>query len=153
MVDNTGADGDGGGIENISQTHPLRSRENIYEYRDSPTKKSGPPTDISSIRSPSSLATTQISAKTGSQSSLKSAMSLKEGAQNGKDSTYDRNLNNKGKGSDSRNLLADFEKSREAMTSSPVDGVKTAGTPIPATRKVVKTSKTQLVEGVPQTEV
>uniref|UniRef100_A0A1B0EU02 Carboxylesterase type B domain-containing protein n=1 Tax=Lutzomyia longipalpis TaxID=7200 RepID=A0A1B0EU02_LUTLO len=151
MVDNTGADGDAG-IENISQTHPLRSRENIYEFRDTP-KKSGPPTDISSVRSPSSLATNPT-AKSGSQSSLKSAISLKEGAQNGRDGNYDRNLNNKGKGSDGKNLLADFEKSREAMTSSPVD-VKTSshGIPIPASRKTVKTSKTQLVEGVPQTEV
>lgn len=56
----------------------MRSRDNIYEYRDSPSTKtlaSKVLTDTTSIRSPSSLAMTQ---KTGSQSSLKSAISLKE---------------------------------------------------------------------------
>ncbi|XP_067622001.1 neuroligin-like protein glit-1 [Eurosta solidaginis] len=62
----------------VANHHALRSRDNIYEYRDSPSTKtlaSKIHTDTTSIRSPSSLATTQ---KSGSQSSLKSAISLKE---------------------------------------------------------------------------
>lgn len=56
----------------------IRSRDNIYEYQDSPSTKtltSKALTDTTSIRSPSSLAMTQ---KSISQSSLKSATSLKE---------------------------------------------------------------------------
>ncbi|XP_004531688.1 neuroligin-2 isoform X1 [Ceratitis capitata] len=69
------------GVDNthmVANPHAMRSRDNIYEYRDSPSSKtlaSKIHTDTTSIRSPSSLAMTQ---KSGSQSSLKSTMSLKE---------------------------------------------------------------------------
>lgn len=56
----------------------MRSRDNIYEYRDSPSTKtlaSKAHTDTTSLRSPSSLAMTQ---KSGSQASIKSGISLKE---------------------------------------------------------------------------
>ncbi|TMW39553.1 hypothetical protein DOY81_015367 [Sarcophaga bullata] len=62
------------GVDNsnlVTNHHVMRSRDNIYEYRDSPSTKtlaSKVLTDTTSIRSPSSLAMTQ---KTGSQSSLK----------------------------------------------------------------------------------
>lgn len=62
----------------VANHHALRSRDNIYEYRDSPSSKtlaSKIHTDTTSIRSPSSLA---MAHKSGSQSSLKSAISLKE---------------------------------------------------------------------------
>lgn len=69
------------GVDNahmVANHHALRSRDNIYEYRDSPSSKtlaSKIHTDTTSIRSPSSLTMTH---KSGSQSSLKSAISLKE---------------------------------------------------------------------------
>ncbi|KAH8325093.1 hypothetical protein KR074_010616 [Drosophila pseudoananassae] len=69
------------GVDNahmVTNHHALRSRDNIYEYRDSPSSKtlaSKAQTDTTSLRSPSSLAMTQ---KSGSQASLKSGISLKE---------------------------------------------------------------------------
>lgn len=69
------------GVDNthmITNVNVSRSRDNIYEYRDSPSAKtlaSKAMTDTTSICSPSSLAMTQ---KSGSQISLKSAISLKE---------------------------------------------------------------------------
>ncbi|KAI8043204.1 hypothetical protein M5D96_004531 [Drosophila gunungcola] len=62
----------------VTNHHALRSRDNIYEYRDSPSSKtlaSKAHTDTTSLRSPSSLAMTQ---KSSSQASLKSGISLKE---------------------------------------------------------------------------
>jgi len=69
------------GVDNahmVTNHHALRSRDNIYEYRDSPSSKtlaSKAHTDTTSLRSPSSLAMTQ---KSSSQASLKSGISLKE---------------------------------------------------------------------------
>lgn len=69
------------GVDNshmVTNHHAMRSRDNIYEYRDSPSTKtlaSKAHTDTTSLRSPSSLAMTQ---KSGSQASIKSGISLKE---------------------------------------------------------------------------
>lgn len=144
------------GIENnVTQVHPIRSHDNIYEYRDSPGKKKIP-TEISSIRSPSSLAMTQASGKSASRDSLKSAISMKESTRDvnfDKNSKYSERLvddpSPKGR-YDSRNLL-----SREFLTSSPIESKSSrTTTPVPASRKTLKSaSKTHLVEGVPQTEV
>lgn len=75
MMDNPDADD---GLDNNS--HPLRSRDNLYDrYSDAPVKivKSSNLSDAtSSLKSPSSLTTTT---KLGSQSSLRSAISMKEG--------------------------------------------------------------------------
>lgn len=103
--------------------------------------------------------------KTGSQNSLRSAISLKDTAisPTSKDSTtFEKNLkyaersvdpNPKGsKYDDSKNLLNNYDKSREAMSSGSIDR-KQGSTPVPSTRKSLKTSKTHLVEGIPQTEV
>lgn len=74
-------DGNQSGIDNahmVTNHHAIRSRDNIYEYRDSPSSKtlaSKAMTETTSLRSPSSLAMTQ---KSGSQSSLKSGISMKE---------------------------------------------------------------------------
>lgn len=150
------------GIENkAAQTHPLRSRDNIYEYKDTKPSKSLP--DTSSLRSPSSLGITTQSTKAGSQSSLQSgAISLKESPvtptpKDGSDKSYkfsERSISThpKGKYDDSRNLLSTYEKSREALSSSPAES-KTSVTPVPTARKTIKTSRTHLIEGVPQTEV
>ncbi|XP_017485094.1 PREDICTED: endochitinase 2-like, partial [Rhagoletis zephyria] len=79
------------GVDNahmVANHHALRSRDNIYEYRDSPSFKTlGSKIHIETtlIRSPSSLAMTH---KPGSQSSLKSAISLKETNDGTLSSTY-----------------------------------------------------------------
>lgn len=68
-----------GGVDNhLVQSQPLRSRDNIYQYKDSPGKFPKSQSDLNSIRSPSSLGMTQTTKVGGSQSSLKSAISLKE---------------------------------------------------------------------------
>lgn len=78
------------GVDNahmITNPNVSRSRDNIYEYRDSPSTKtlaSKAMTDTTSIRAPSSLAMTH---KSASQTSLKSAISLKE-SNGGTASTY-----------------------------------------------------------------
>lgn len=154
-----GEDRDGIGIENTAaQNHPLRSRDNIYEFKDSKQSKSLQ--DTSSVRSPSSLGVTTT--KTGSQSSLRSAgISLKESPTTLKESiSFDKShkysdrsveTNPKGKYDDSRNLLSTYDKSREALTASPTENKST--TPVPTARKNLKNSRTHLVEGIPQTEV
>lgn len=73
MMDNPETDD---GIDNNS--HPLRSRDNLYDrYSDAPAKivKSSHLSDATSLKSPSSLTNTT---KLGSQSSLRSAISMKE---------------------------------------------------------------------------
>lgn len=148
------------GIENtVTQTHPLRSRDNIYEFKDTKPTKSLP--DTSSLRSPSSIGITQ-STKMGSQSSM-GAISLKESPVTptpkdltDKSSKYsERSIltNPKGKYDDSRNLLTHYDKSHEALSTSPIESSKSSITPVPTARKSIKTSRTQLVEGIPQTEV
>lgn len=152
------------GIENHIIQNPSRG-ENIYQYRDTPAgKQTKSQQDAQSLRSPSSLTMTQTT-KTGSQNSLRSAISLKDTAisPTSKDSsTFEKNLkysersvdtNPKGsKYDDSKNLLNNYDKSREALSSSSLDR-KQGSTPIPSTRKSLKTSKTHLIEGIPQTEV
>lgn len=155
------------GIENTAaQAHPLRSRDNIYEFKDTKPVKSIQ--DTNSIRSPSSLAITdKTTTRSGSQTSLRSgAMSLKEspGTPTGKENNnFEKNHNKfsekvepnpRGKYDDSRNLLSSYDKSRE-MASSPVDtkSITSSVTPVPTARKTLKSSKTHLIEGVPQTEV
>jgi hypothetical protein len=142
--------------------------------------------------------------KSGSQLSLKSAISLKESIRTtppmSTKSDYDKNIKynersvdgdstviKNGKYNDSKNMLSNYEsKSREFLTSSPIENTKspyqqypsenmkspyqqypqqqqqaqplrsTTPTPIPASRKsAVKnsTSRTHLIEGIPQTEV
>lgn len=157
MFIDAGEDRDTVGIENTTvHSQPLRSRDNIYEFKDSKHSKSVQ--DTSSLRSPSSLGVTTM--KTGSQSSL-AGISLKESPSTLKDSlSFDKShkysdrsveSNPKGKYDDSRNLLSTYAKSRENLTASPVR--ETSTTPIPTARKNLKNSRTHLVEGIPQTEV
>lgn len=99
--------------------------------------------------------------RTGSQSSLRSGISLKESiaptTPSSKDTTFDKSAkfsersvdtNPKGKYDDSRNLLQTYEKS-----SNSINVEKPSLTPVPSTRKSLKSSKTHLIEGIPQTEV
>lgn len=149
------------GIENKgAQSHPLRTPDNIYEFKDSKPPKSIQ--DSTSIRSPSSIGITHTS-KLGSQSSI-SAISLKESPvtplprdltdKSSKFSERSVSTNPRGKYDDSRNLLNNYDKSHETFTDeSPTSEYKGSTTPIPTARKNIKTSKTHLIEGIPQTEV
>ncbi|XP_037047980.1 cholinesterase isoform X2 [Bradysia coprophila] len=132
------------GIENHIIQNPSRG-ENIYQYRDTP---SGKPTkshqDSHSIRSPSSLTMTQTT-KTGSQNSLRSAISLKDTAVSptSKDSsTFEKNLKYSERSVDPNPNGSKYDDNRQQ-----------GPTPVPSTRKSLKTSKTHLIEGIPQTEV
>lgn len=157
------------GIENKgAQTqHPLRTPDNIYEFKDVKPPKSGM-ADSTSLRSPSSLGITHTT-KASSQTSLQSgAISLKESPV----TTLPRDITDKssssklsqrslstnprgGKYDDGRTLLSSNSgKSRETMTDeSSTDIQKSSTTPIPTARKTIKSSKTHLIEGIPQTEV
>lgn len=150
------------GIENKgAQSHPqLRTADNIYEFKDTKPLKSIQ--DTTSLRSPSSLGITQTT-KTSSQASLHSGgISLKESPVTptprdtiDKSKFSDRSISPspRGKSDDGRNLLSYREKSRETMTDESPSEYKPSTTPIPTARKSIKSSKTHLIEGVPQTEV
>lgn len=145
------------GIENKgAHTLPLRTPDNIYEFKDTKPPKSIQ--DSASLRSPSSLGNTQTT-KIGSQSSIHSgAISLKESPRDLTDKSSkfsDRSIstNPRGRYEDGRNLLNNREKSRETITDDSPSEHKTSLTPIPTARKSLKSSKTHLIEGIPQTEV
>lgn len=181
VMDNPESERDIGIDNNVLQSQPLRTRDNIYEYRDTSVKYGKqPPVDTTSIRSPSSLAMTQTTGKSisGSQSSLRSAISMKESVTISpapkSESNFDRNIkyaergvdtdvskNGKYTRSDSKSTLVD-SKSREFSTSTPIEGVSRSQqpTPLPASRggrtghdRSNNASRTNLVEGIPQTEV
>lgn len=150
------------GIENKgAQTNPLRTPDNIYEFKDAKPAKTG--IDSVSLRSPSSLGITQTT-KTSSQTSLQSgAISLKESPvttlprdhTDKSNKLTDRSIstNPRGKYDDGRTLLSNYGKSRETMTDESLTEHKPSTTPVPTARKSIKSSKTHLIEGVPQTEV
>lgn len=175
----------------------------MYEYRDSPLSKtlaSKALTDTTSIRSPSSLATTQKTG--GSQSSLKSAISLKETNGGGTLPSYSRPPRseasvvpsarvitngaavaslNQPKSAEEKRLL---QREPIPLSSTPVPIEQTnkppskplpssrSTTPVPSARTTTTTatlssavtvqplvgisksqSRTQVIEGVPQTSV
>lgn len=145
-----------GGVDNhIVQSQPLKSRDNMYEYKDSPGKFPKSHSDMNSIRSPSSLGQTQTTRVGGSQSSLKSAISLKESPSfvNAKDKEKynerevdvksDRSeLTDKGS-SILSSTTTNTSSRRDFLTSSPV-----------AKPRSSKSSRTILdAGGIPQTEV
>ena len=151
------------GIENKgAQTHALRTPDNIYEFKDTKPPKSIQ--DTASLRSPSSLGITHTT-KTSSQTSLQSgAISLKESPvtltprditdkSSGKFSERSISTNPRGRYDDGRNLLNNYGKSRETISDDSPTEYKPSTTPVPTARKSIKSSKTHLIEGVPQTEV
>lgn len=158
-----------GGVDNhIIQSQPLRSQNNIYEYRNSPGKYPKAQTDTSSIRSPSSLGMTQTTKVGGSQSSLRSAISLKEtptlpaSSPTPKEAYREnlryaeREIDARSDKSDNKSLLSSATSSstkRDFATSSPLE--KRPTTPVGFKNKNhVKSSRTQLIDGnIPQTEV
>lgn len=159
------------GIENKgAQTlHPVRTPDNIYEFKDVKPPKSGM-VDSTSLRSPSSLGITHTT-KTSSQASLQSgAISLKESPvttlprditdKSSSSKLSERSLSTHPRGGggrfdDGRTLLSNYEKSRETMTDESSNEIqpKPSTTPIPTARKTIKSSRTHLIEGIPQTEV
>ncbi|EDW40004.1 GL15437 [Drosophila persimilis] len=170
------------GVDNahmVTNHHAMRSRDNIYEYRDSPSSKtlaSKAHTDTTSLRSPSSLATTQ---KSGSQASLKSGISLKE--TNGSLVKSERAATPRSQTNGTTAKAGPVEEKRllHPLSSTPVpqlqseptkrapasvSGSSRSTTPVPSARTTTTTAtlssqpaaqprRTQLVEGVPQTSV
>lgn len=142
-----------GGMDNhLIQSQPLRSRENIYDYKNSPAKynQRSAASDAASVRSPSSLAMTTTT-KLGSQSSLKSAISLKESPV--KESRrfpreIEREIDVKSDTTEKESIMTSTSGSskREFLSSSPVQR--------PRTPRSTKSSRTVLdAGGIPQTEV
>lgn len=143
-----------GGLENhlIQSSQPLRSRENIYDYKNSPAKYNQKSTasDVASLRSPSSLAMTQTT-KLGSQSSLKSAISLKESPvkeQRKFMKEIEKDIDIKSDTTEKESIVSSTTASskRDFLTSSPVGRSRTP--------RSTKSSRTVLdAGGIPQTEV
>lgn len=150
------------GIENKgAQSH--RTTDNIYEFKDTKPPKSIQ--DSMSLRSPSSLGITQTT-KTSSQVSLHSgAISLKESPitptprdiTDKSNKSSERSILSQPRSGrytdDGRNLLNNYGKSRETISDGSPTDTKPSTTPIPTARRSIKSSKTHLIEGVPQTEV
>lgn len=148
-----------GGLDNhLVQSQPLRSRDNLYDYKDSHGKFPKSHSDMNSMRSPSSLGTTQMTKVSGSQSSLKSAISLKESPSypnareipHKKEKFSEREIDVKSdkseKGSIVSSTTTNTSSKKDFLTSSPVARSRTP--------RNTKTSRTVLdAGGIPQTEV
>lgn len=144
----------------IGQSQPLRSRDNIYEYKDLPVKKSQ--SDLNSIRSPSSVGMTQMTNTTkvsGSQSSLKSAISMKESSSSKdfrtlekKDKYLEREVDVKSDKSEPTDKASVISTS---TSSSTIKKDFITSSPVPQARKPrnINSSRTILDGGIPQTEV
>ena len=158
FADQAESEMDAGYDNGIVQAQPLKSRSNIYEYKDSPAKLQKSHSDFNSVRSPSSLATTQTT-KAGSQSSLKSAISMKESPSfpAAKEIIYEKKIkyaerevdvkSDQSEITDKGSIISSTTTSskRDFLTSSPV--------PRSRTPRSTKSSTTILEGGVPQTEV
>lgn len=151
-----------GGVDNhIIQSQPLRSRDNIYEYKDSPAKFPKSHSDLNSARSPSSLGTTHTT-KAGSQSSLKSAISLKESPSfaTSKEIPYEKKEKYSEREIDVKSDLSEITdkgsilSSTTTNTSSRRDYLTSSPVPRSRTPRSTKSSRTILdAGGIPQTEV
>lgn len=158
-----------GGVDNhIVQSQPLRSRDNHYEYKDSPARFPKSQSDLNSIRSPSSLGMTQTTKVGGSQSSLKSAISLKESPSfpkvkeipyEKKEKYNEREIDVKSDKSSKSDKSEFTEKGSSILSSttnasSKLDFLTSSPIARPRTPKSTKSSRTILDSGgIPQTEV
>lgn len=150
-----------GGVDNhLAQSQPLRSRDNIYEYKDSPVKMTKSQSDFNSIRSPSSLGMTQMTQVTkvsGSQSSLRSAISLKDSPSSKDFSTLDKKEKYSEREIDVKSEKSDPTDKASVISSSTSTTKKeySSSSPVPRTRQPrnAKSSRTILDGGIPQTEV
>lgn len=145
---------------NVVQAQPIKSRDNIYDYRDTPSSKMmvKTPIDSNSVRSPSSIGNnTQTASKFGSQGSIRSAISTKESTVSKEPApekrSFERGIDTDSTRSgnryeDTRTLLK-REKSKDSIVTSTSERKPT--TPVPASRRNM--SKTHLIDGIPQTEV
>lgn len=149
---------------NVVQSQPIKSRDNIYDYRDTPSTKMmvKTPIDSNSVRSPSSIGNnTQTASKFGSQGSIRSAISTKDSTISpvSRDATIEKKTFERGIDTDStrsgnryedtRSLLK-REKSKDSIVTS-TSSERKPTTPVPASRRNL--SKTHLIDGIPQTEV
>lgn len=153
-----------GGLDNhhMVQSQPLRSRDNIYEYKDSPGKFKKSQSDMNSVRSPSSLGNNTLTTKVGSQSSLKSGISLKESPSNptSKEIPYEKKEKYSEREVDVRSDRSEYTdkgsilSSSNTNTSSKMDFLTSSPVPRARTPKSTKSSRTILdAGGIPQTEV
>lgn len=158
------------GIDNnLSQAHPLRSRDNLYEYRDAPIKivKSGHMSDATSLNSPSSLGAMNTMKIGSSQSSLPSAISMKGGGDSLSKSESEAQSDRSNIKISNKNLVYNANKSRskeylankpsspaaESTITTTTKSSSGKSTPIPGPRTALSKSRTHLIEGIPQTEV
>lgn len=150
-----------GGVDNhIVQSQPLKSR-GVYEYKDSPGKYQKSHSDLSSVRSPSSLGMTHTT-KLGSQSSLKSAISMKESPSlpavkeippEKKEKYQEREVDVRSDKSEVTDKSSIFS-STTTNNSSKHDFLTSSPVPRARTPRSTKSSRTILdAGGVPQTEV
>lgn len=152
-----------GGLDNrLVQSQPLRSRDNLYEYKDSPGRFQKSHSDAHSVRSPSSVGTTMMTKVSGSQSSLKSAISLKESPSfpSAKEIPYkkekfsERDIDVKSDKSDVKSDKGSILSSTATTASSKRDFLTSSPVARPRTPRSTKTSRTVLdAGGIPQTEV
>lgn len=168
------------GIDNIAgsiaiPSQAMRSRDNMYEYRDKSSGKKMPAggDPLSMTRAPSSVggltALTQTT-RSGSQSSLRSAISLKESVslaqptsptsdKSMKFSERSVDMNPRGRYEDTRSTAASTVTAKSLRpdvgdeTHRPQKQRNGATTPVPTARKQQSASRTHLIEGIPQTEV
>lgn len=151
------------GIDNSSSViqnhHQQRSRENMYEYRDASSAGKLPsktPLDSTSMRGPSSMGGLTMTTKSGSQQSVRSGISLKESpiSPTSKDSFEKGTLKYSERSVDT-NPKGRYEDTRSMTSSRSKDTIGTSdpGAPVPSVRSNLKSSRTHLIQGIPQTEV
>lgn len=118
--------------------------------------------DFNSVRSPSSLGmTTQMTKVSGSQSSLRSAISMKESptttremSMERKEKYVERDIDVK---SDKSSVITDkasvVSSTSTSASTAHKDFLTSSPTPYPRSSKHTKASRTILDNGIPQTEV
>lgn len=151
-----------GGLDNhIVQSQPLKSR-GMYQYKDLPGKHPKSQSDLSSVRSPSSLGMTHTT-KLGSQSSLKSAISLKESPsfpavkeipEEKKEKYQEREVDVRSDKSEFTDKGSVFSSTTTNNSSARHDFLTSSPVPRARTPRSTKSSRTIVdAGGVPQTEV
>lgn len=151
------------GIDNSSSViqnhHQKRSRDNMYEYRDVASAGKLPsksPLDSTSMRGPSSMGGLTLTTRSGSQQSVRSGISLKELPISPSKDSFDKgalkysersvDTNPKGRYEDTRSMASSKSKETIGTPSDPA-------APVPSVRNNLKSSRTHLIQGIPQTEV
>lgn len=147
------------GIDNssvIQNHHQQRSRENMYEYRDASSAGKLPsksPLDGTSMRGPSSMGGLTLTTRSSSQQSVRSGISLKESPTSNKDS-FDKGTLKYSERSVDTNPKGRYDDTKSVASSRSKDTIGTdPAAPVPSARTNLKSSRTHLIQGIPQTEV